>query len=111
VLRGCVVTHRGAIYHPTTGRNTAGRAIGRRPDAGPRLWKVMLLIDLRGVRCPTSWARARVHLEGVPQGGEAELILDDPKGARDIPRAAEALGYAVVAVEACGREWRIRLAV
>ena len=70
-----------------------------------------IIIDLRGVPCPTSWARARVRLEALSRGAEAELILDDPKGARDIPRAAEAQGYAVVAVEAAGTEWRIHLAV
>ena len=70
-----------------------------------------IVIDLRGVPCPTSWARARVRLEGLCRGAEAELIVDDPKGARDIPRAAEAQGYAVVGVEADGAEWRIHLAV
>jgi TusA-related sulfurtransferase len=51
-----------------------------------------MVVDLRGIPCPLSWAKAKVHLEEQPAGAEVELILDDPKGARDIPRAAEAEG-------------------
>jgi TusA-related sulfurtransferase len=64
-------------------------------------------LDLRGVRCPLSWAKAKLYLEEQEPGAEVELILDDPKGARDIPRAAEAEGYAVVEVEQRATEWRI----
>jgi TusA-related sulfurtransferase len=51
-----------------------------------------MVLDLRGVRCPLSWAKAKLYLEEQAPGTEVELILDDPKGARDIPRAAEAEG-------------------
>lgn len=66
-------------------------------------------LDLRGVRCPANWAKAKVRLEGLGRGAELELIVDDPKGARDIPRAAEAQGYVVVAVEREEGDWRIVL--
>jgi len=65
------------------------------------------VLDLRGVKCPLNWARTRVHLETLPRGTEMELVLDDPKGARDIPRAAEAQGYAIVLVERREHYWRI----
>jgi len=68
-------------------------------------------LDLRGVKCPLNWARARVHLETLPRGAELELILDDPKGARDIPRAAEAQGYAIVSIERRPHDWRILILV
>jgi TusA-related sulfurtransferase len=55
-------------------------------------------LDLRGVKCPLSWARAKVHLETMAVGTEVELLLDDPQGARDIPRAAESAGHHVVAI-------------
>lgn len=64
-------------------------------------------LDLRGVKCPLNWARARVHLEQLPQGAEVELLLDDPKGAEDIPRAAEAVGYAVLRVEQREAIWSL----
>jgi tRNA 2-thiouridine synthesizing protein A len=64
-------------------------------------------MNLRGVACPLSWAKAKVRLEQLARGDMLELWLDDPKGARDIPRAAEAEGYAVVEVEAGPGEWRV----
>jgi tRNA 2-thiouridine synthesizing protein A len=64
-------------------------------------------LDLRGVRCPLSWAKAKVHLEALPRGDALELVLDDEKGARDIPRAAEAEGYAVDLVEHAPPIWRL----
>ena len=69
------------------------------------------VLDLRGVRCPLNWAKAKVHLETLSRGAELELILDDPKGARDIPRAAEAEGYAVVEVEQGPNDWRLTIKV
>jgi tRNA 2-thiouridine synthesizing protein A len=68
-------------------------------------------LDLRGVRCPLNWAKAKVELERLARGAELELILDDPKGARDIPRAAEAEGYAVIEVEQRHRDWRLVIKV
>lgn len=65
--------------------------------------------DLRGVACPLSWARAKVRLEQLPKDGVLVLRLDDPRGARDLPRAAEAQGYAVLDVIQESSEWRILL--
>jgi len=53
-------------------------------------------LDLRGVKCPLNWARAKVRLEQMAPGQILELTLDDPRGARDIPAAAEAEGYAIL---------------
>ncbi len=68
-------------------------------------------LDLRGIRCPLSWAKARVTLETLARGTEVDLLVDDPQGARDIPRAAEATGYHVVGVVAEGDAWRIAIEV
>ena len=64
-------------------------------------------LDLRGVRCPLNWARAKVYLEQLGHETEVELWIDDPKGARNIPGAAEASGYAVVSVDVDAGAWRI----
>ncbi|MGD0072718.1 MAG: sulfurtransferase TusA family protein [Candidatus Binataceae bacterium] len=66
-------------------------------------------LDLRGVKCPISWARAKVVLEQMASGDTIELLIDDPRGARDIPRAAEAEGCAVI--DHCAAEglWRLRI--
>jgi sulfite reductase (ferredoxin) len=53
-------------------------------------------LDLRGIKCPLNWARAKVRLEQMAPGEILELTLDDPRGARDIPAAAEAEGYAIL---------------
>jgi len=68
-------------------------------------------LDLRGVPCPLSWARAKVHLETLARGDELELLLDDPLGARDLPRAAESAGHHVVGVVSDGGAWRITIEV
>ena len=61
------------------------------------------------MKCPISWARAKVVLEQMAPGEALELIVDDPRGARDIPRAAEAEGYAVIDCAASGGLWRLRI--
>ena len=68
-------------------------------------------LDLCGVKCPLSWARAKVHLETLATGQEVDVLLDDAQGAADIPRAAEAAGHHVVAVADEGGCWRITVEV
>jgi TusA-related sulfurtransferase len=69
------------------------------------------ILDLRGVRCPLSWAKAKVHLEALDAGDELDLVLDEPQGARDIPRAAEAAGHHVVHVAQEDGVWTITIEV
>jgi len=57
-------------------------------------------LDLRGVKCPLNWAHAKVRLEQMERGQVLELVLDDPRGYRDIPHAAEAEGYSMLASDA-----------
>jgi TusA-related sulfurtransferase len=68
-------------------------------------------LDLRGVRCPLSWAKARVVLDTLSRGDELELLLDDAQAARDIPRAAEAVGHHVAAVTLDPPIWHIVIEV
>jgi TusA-related sulfurtransferase len=64
-------------------------------------------LDLRGVKCPLNWAHAKVRLEAMARGEVLELVLDDPRGARDIPRAAEAEGYLILESHGSDGEFRI----
>jgi tRNA 2-thiouridine synthesizing protein A len=67
-------------------------------------------LDLRGVKCPLNWAHAKVRLEQMKRGQILELILDDPRGARDIPRAAEAEGYSILVSETlAGGVFRLKI--
>jgi tRNA 2-thiouridine synthesizing protein A len=64
-------------------------------------------MDLRGVKCPLNWAKAKVRLEDLERGAILELVLDDRKGRQDIPRAAEAEGYVILGIEEGENLWRI----
>ena len=64
-------------------------------------------LDLKGIRCPLNWAKAKVRLEGLERGERLALVVDDPRSVGDLPRAAEAEGYAVVEVTEIGAAWRI----
>jgi TusA-related sulfurtransferase len=66
-------------------------------------------LDLRGMRCPLNWAHAKVRLEQMPRGETLDLLLDDPRGVRDIPRAAEAEGYVVLQIARMGDIWRLSI--
>ena len=68
-------------------------------------------LDLRGVPCPLSWAKTKVRLETLQRGAVLTVWLDDPKGVRDVPRAAEAEGYAVDEPLEQGGAWRLRIHV
>ena len=79
-----------------------------RPAGGPGDGAARRL-DLRGIKCPLNWAHAKVRLEMMQRGEVLELVIDDPRGAHDIPRAAEAEGYSVVEVHASGSVWDLRI--
>lgn len=64
-------------------------------------------IDLRGVPCPLTWAKAKVRLEPLPRGQRLAFRIDDPRSVRDMPRAAEAEGYVVIETAPAGAAWRI----
>jgi len=66
-------------------------------------------LDLRGVPCPLSWAKTKVVLAELARGELLELVLDDPRGARDLPRAAEAEGHHVVESRAEAATWHITI--
>ena len=66
-------------------------------------------LDLTGVPCPLNWAKAKVRLESLGREETLVLWIDDPRGVRDIPRAAAAEGYDVIDVEPVGSRWRITI--
>ena len=68
-----------------------------------------VFLDLRGIKCPLNWAHAKVRLEQMSRGQVLEILLDDPRGARDIPQAAETEGYVVLDSRAEDRSFRLRI--
>ena len=71
--------------------------------------EALIFLNLTGVKCPLNWAHAKVHLEQMARGQVLEILLDDPRGARDIPRAAEAEGYVVLDSRTEGVNFRLRI--
>lgn len=69
------------------------------------------VLDLCGVACPLAWAKAKVHLETLSRGTEVDIVVDDPRSLRDLPRAAEASGHHVIGIEAESAPWHIILEV
>ncbi|NOT55245.1 MAG: sulfurtransferase TusA family protein [Deltaproteobacteria bacterium] len=65
--------------------------------------------DLFGVKCPLNWAKAKVRLEELERGDILEVLINDPKGRRDIPRAAEAEGYSIVQIDEVAGGWCIAI--
>lgn len=65
--------------------------------------------NLYGVKCPLNWAKAKVRLEDLERGDILEVLINDPKGRRDIPRAAEAEGYAIATIDEIAGGWRIAI--
>jgi TusA-related sulfurtransferase len=64
-------------------------------------------LDLRGIACPLSWAKAKVALAELERCDLLEIELDDARGARDLPRAAEAEGHHVVTSRRAAGGWLI----
>jgi TusA-related sulfurtransferase len=71
--------------------------------------RLAVFLDLRGIKCPLNWAHAKVRLEQMSRGQVLEILLDDPRGARDIPQAAETEGYVVLDSRAEDRSFRLRI--
>jgi tRNA 2-thiouridine synthesizing protein A len=67
------------------------------------------VLDLRGVPCPVTWARAKVALEALTRGARLLVVTDDERSVRDLPTAAESEGYAVLEVTREGTTTRIRI--
>ncbi len=66
-------------------------------------------LDLTGLKCPLNWAHAKVRLEQMTRGEILEILVDDPRSVRDIPRAAEAEGYVVLESRSDGHKFRLRI--
>ena len=56
-----------------------------------------------------TWARAKAALEALPRGARVVVLTDDERSARDLPKAAESEGYAVLAVTREGATTVVRI--
>ncbi|HXN80863.1 MAG TPA: sulfurtransferase TusA family protein [Myxococcales bacterium] len=69
-----------------------------------------VLLDLRGLLCPVTWARTKYALQKLGSEGELRVLLDHRPAVPDIKRNAEDLGHEVVAThEPQPGIWEMRL--
>jgi tRNA 2-thiouridine synthesizing protein A len=65
-------------------------------------------IDLRGDKCPITFARTRIALEEMQVGQVLRVLLDYEPATRNVPRSAELCGDKVLYVGPIGpAEWEV----
>ena len=69
------------------------------------------LLDLRGVRCPLNFVRAKVALGRLGLGEELELVLDPGEPADSVPRALREEGQTVLGQETQPDSGEVRVLV
>lgn len=50
-------------------------------------------IDLRGVTCPTNFVKAKLALDDIENGEQAEILLDDGEPVKNVPRSLKSEGH------------------
>lgn len=76
-------------------------------DAPPRA--LARQMDLRGLRCPLPVLKIRKALAGLADGGELEVVVDDPLAGVDVPNAVRETGDHLVEARREGRAMRFRI--
>lgn len=69
----------------------------------------MAEIDLRGVACPANYVKVRLALEPLAAGEELEVLLDGGEPVRNVPRSLKDDGDEVLALQAEGDHYRVRV--
>jgi FdhD protein len=59
----------------------------------------MHTVDLRGVRCPTNFVKARLALEMIDTGETVQFLLDDGEPVKNVPRSLKAEGHTLLGLE------------
>ena len=71
----------------------------------------MRTIDLRGIRCPTNFVRAKLALEEAASGEEVLVLMDDGEPVKNVPRSLKAEGHRLLGLDECpGGHYALRLA-
>jgi TusA-related sulfurtransferase len=59
----------------------------------------MNTVDLRGVRCPTNFVKAKLALEMVDSGEVVEFFLDPGEPIENVPRSLKAESHKLLKLE------------
>lgn len=57
------------------------------------------ILDLKGVKCPYNYVKAKLKLEELTSGEELEVYLDDGEPIANVPRSLENDGHIILAIE------------
>ena len=69
-----------------------------------------VLLDLRGLLCPLTWAKTRYALERLPGGSALRVVVDHRPAVPDLQRNTEELGHEVVSArERSAGVWELLL--
>lgn len=56
-------------------------------------------VDLRGVSCPTNFVKAKLALEMLDEGAQAEFLLDDGEPVKNVPRSLKGEGHKLLGLK------------
>lgn len=61
--------------------------------------KIDQKIDLRGVKCPLNYVKAKLRLEELKIGEFLEVFLDDGEPILNVPRSIKEDGHKILSIE------------
>ncbi|BBM89425.1 hypothetical protein COTS27_01124 [Spirochaetota bacterium] len=66
-------------------------------------------LDLRGVKCPLNFIKAKMHLAKLALGEKTLIVLDDGEPIDSVPASLISEGHEIVAEEMCddGNAWKL----
>lgn len=66
-------------------------------------------VDLRGVKCPLNFVKAKVAMEKIPVGDQLEVLLDDGEPVRNVPASFTEQGQEVLEIKQIDGFYSVRL--
>jgi len=64
-------------------------------------------LDLRGVRCPVNFVKAKLALEEMKKDEILEILLDEGEPIKNVPRSLKEEGHKILHVEDLGGFYRL----
>lgn len=64
-------------------------------------------MDLKGVKCPFNYVKAKIKLSEMNIGETLELFLDDGEPIRNVPKSLEQDGHEILTIENIGSSFRV----
>ena len=59
----------------------------------------MMIIDLRGISCPTNFVKAKLAMETIENGATVQFLLDDGEPVKNVPRSLKDDGHKLLGLQ------------